>query len=109
MNVTTQVENILKASRQARNSDKELQIIYMQKTGMDLDARQVQIFRDMPSLETLRRVRQKIQENGKFKADKPVEESRKFKSMQMQQQAPKFTPEGLEQTLTGQTILPWGQ
>lgn len=109
MTITEQVENILKASRQARNSDKELQIIYMQKSGMDLDARQVQKFRDMPSLETLRRVRQKIQESGKYKADKRVEDSRKFKSMQMQQQAPSFSANGLEKTLNGQVILPWGQ
>lgn len=109
MTITQQVENILKVSKTSRNSDKELQIIYMQKSGMDLDARQVQKFRDMPSLETLRRVRQKIQESGKYKADQRIEDSRKFKSMQMQQQAPKFTAEGLEKTLTGQVVLPWGE
>lgn len=109
MKVTQQVENILKASKAARNSDKELFIIYAQKFGLDLDARQIQRLRDMPSFETLRRVRQKIQEGGKYKADKVVEESRKFKSFQMQQQAPRFTPEGLEQTLNGQVILPWGE
>lgn len=109
MGVTEQVENILKASPAARNSDKELFIIYMQKFGLDLDARQVQKFRDMPSLETLRRVRQKIQEGGKYKANKNIEESRKFKSYQMQQQAPSFSAEGLEKTLNGQVVLPWGE
>lgn len=76
---------------------------------MDLDARQVQKFRDMPSLETLRRVRQKIQEGGKYKASKKVEDSRKFKAMQMQQQAPSFSADNLEKTLSGQTILPWNE
>lgn len=109
MTITRQVENILKVSKAARNSDKELCLIYFQKAGLDLDARQIQRFRDMPSMETLRRVRQKIQESGKYKADKPVEDSRKFKSMQMQQQAPKFTAEGLEKTLNGQVILPWNE
>lgn len=75
---------------------------------MDLDARQVQRFRDMPSFETLRRVRQKIQEDGKYKASKRVEDSRKFKAMQMQQTVPTFKVDQVEKTLTGQTILPWG-
>jgi hypothetical protein len=109
MTITEQVENILKASKTARNSDKELQLIYMQKSGMDLDARQIQRFRDMPDLWTIRRIRQKLQEGGKYKADKRVEDSRKFKAMQGQQQAPKFTAKGLEQTLNGQVILPWGE
>lgn len=109
MGVTQQVENILRVSVQARNSDKELFIIYMQKFGLDLDARQIQRFRDMPSLETLRRVRQKIQESGRYKASKKIEDSRKFKGLQMQQQAPSFTPQGLEKTLNGQVVLPWGE
>lgn len=109
MNVTEQVESILKHSVQARNSDKELLIIFMQKSGLDLDARQIQRFRDMPSFETLRRVRQKIQEGGKYKASKKVEDTRKFKAMQIQQQAPTFSADGLEKTLSGLTILPWGE
>lgn len=109
MTETERVEGILKASKQARNSDKELILIYMQKAGMDLDQRQLNIFRDLPAFETLRRIRQKLQESGKYEADKPVKENRKFKAMQMQQQAPSFSANGLEQTLNGQVILPWGQ
>lgn len=36
MKTSFRVENILQASRAARNSDKELLIIYMQKSGMNL-------------------------------------------------------------------------
>lgn len=61
----------------------------------------------MPSLETLRRVRQKIQEGGKYPATDLVKRERKFKSLQMQQQAPSYKAEGLERTLNGQIILPW--
>lgn len=76
MNISERVENILKVSRDARNSDKELLIIYMQKAGMDLSQKQRNIFRDMPSSETIRRIRQKFQEQGKYKADKAVDEAR---------------------------------
>ena len=109
MNVTQQVENILRAVPITRSSDKELQIVYMQKSGMNLSAAQIDKFRSMTSLETIRRVRQKIQEGGKYPATDLVKNERKFKSLQMQQQAPSFTPDGLEKTLNGQVILPWGE
>lgn len=83
MTISERVKNILAASQAARNSDKELLIIYMNKSGMDLSAEQEAIFRKMPSMETLRRIRQKWQEIGAYKADPKVEEARysKFKSV----------------------------
>lgn len=109
MTITNQVANILRAIPSTRSSDKELLVIYMQKSGMNLSPAQIEKFRSMPSFETLRRVRQKIQEDGKYPASDLVKKERKFKSFQMQQQAPSFKADGLEKTLTGQTILPWGQ
>lgn len=109
MTITQQVENILRAVPTTRSSDKELLIIYMQKFGMNLSLEQLQRFKKMPSFETIRRVRQKIQEGGKYPATQLVSKERKWKSMQMQQQAPSFKADGLEKTLTGQTILPWGK
>lgn len=81
MNITQRVQAILGASKAARNSDKELLLIYMQKAGMGLSDAQVRVFREMPSPETIRRTRQKIQEAGDFPADKEVDEARfqKFK------------------------------
>ena len=76
---------------------------------MNLTAAQIEKFKSMPSLETLRRVRQKIQEGGKYPASDAVTKERKFKSLQMQQQAPKYNAEGLEKTLNGRVILPWGK
>lgn len=81
MRISERVENILRASKEARNSDRELIIIYMQKFGMELTPAQIEKFRDMPSTETIRRIRQKIQEQGKYPADEDVNEARykKFK------------------------------
>lgn len=83
MNVTQRVSNILGASHAARNSDLELLIIYMQKSGMALSDEQIRTFKAMPSMETIRRTRQKIQMDGKYPADPKVNEARynKFKNV----------------------------
>lgn len=110
MTISNRVEAILKASKDARNSDTMLQIIYMQKAGMNLTQHQIELFKSLPSMETLRRTRQKIQEGGKYPADKQVKKQRDFKSLQMQQITPKATPKYIEQTLNdGSTVkLPRG-
>lgn len=103
--ITQRVENILKASKLARNSDKELLVIYMQKSGMDLDQRQIAIFRDMPSSETIRRIRQKLQENGKYSADPEVEEARYKKYKEMRGSIGIATPRETERVLEDGTIV----
>ena len=83
MKISERVENILKVSHAARNSDKDLIVIYMQKSGMELTPKQIKVFKEMPSTETIRRVRQQLQEQGKYEADEEVNEMRykKFKSV----------------------------
>lgn len=66
MRVNQRVENILAASAKARNSDKELLIIYMQKSGMELTEKQIEVFRNMPSADTITRVRRHLRESGKY-------------------------------------------
>ena len=92
MKISDKVEQILKISVSARNSDRELQIIFMQDSGMDLSERQKDIFRDMPSMETIRRVRQKFQESGQYKATERVKNVRTHKSLVIQQNAPTASP-----------------
>lgn len=89
MKVVDQVENILKASHKARNSDKELLIIYMQKFGLELTPRQVELFKEMPSTETIRRVRQQLQMEGKYPASEEVDNARfeKYKEVKDQPEA----------------------
>lgn len=80
MTITQRVTNIMKVSHQARNSDKELWIIYAQKSGLDLTAQQLDVLRAMPEFETIRRVRQKIQQDGMYEADPSIKAERKEKA-----------------------------
>lgn len=76
MNTAQRVENILRAVPRTRNSDTELLLIFMQKSGMELSDRQVAKFKQLPSAETITRVRRKLQEEGKYPASKAVEDER---------------------------------
>lgn len=88
MKTSDRVEYILQASKAARNSDKELLIIYMQKSGMNLTQEQIQIFRKMPSAETITRVRRQLQEQGKYPADEAIDNGRYEKYQQMKYKTP---------------------
>ena len=79
LTVTQRVTNILKYSMDARNSDKQLWIIYAQKSGLNLTPEQIKIINDMPEFETIRRVRQKIQEDKQYQADPEVKAQRAAK------------------------------
>lgn len=96
----------MKVSHKARNDDKELLVIYMQKFGMGLSAKQIEVFRKMPSMETIRRSRQIIQEQGRWRADEEVEQARyeKYKDVKRG-----IHHEDVEQLLEkqGYKILPW--
>lgn len=107
MNVTERVTNILKASKEARNSDKELWIIYAQKSGVGLSEQQIEKIKDMPSFETLRRVRQKIQSEGRYEANPEIKKERAHKAMVIQQNEPKASSEQLERLI--RVPAPWGQ
>ena len=108
MNISQRVENILKVSKQARNSDKELLVIYMQKSGMELTPEQVAIFKEMPSTETVRRIRQKLQEQGKYPADEAVDNARFEKYQAMKYGDREADPEKYLEA-QGIRVLPWGQ
>lgn len=108
MRISEQVEGILRVSRAARNSDRELLLIYFQKFGMDLSPRQIELFRQMPSTETIRRTRQSLQEKGKYPADQAVEEARFEKYKAVKQGIGYETPEALLEQ-QGYTVLEWGE
>jgi hypothetical protein len=88
--INERVENILKVSQASRNSDAELLIIYMQKSGMELTPKQKEIFRTLPSMETITRIRRQLQEQGKYEATQEVQEARyeKFKEKQEEHSDP---------------------
>lgn len=76
MRVNQRVENILAVSSKARNSDKELLIIYMQKSGMKLTEEQIEIYRNMPAADTITRVRRHLRESGKYLPSVEVDKHR---------------------------------
>jgi len=98
--ITNRVRSVLAHAPFARKSDKELYLIYMQKSGMNLTPDQIQIFREMPSLETIRRVRQKIQEGGEYLPDDETRRDRLFRAKAMKNAAPLGKPERIEETLS---------
>lgn len=108
MKILEQVENIMKFSHAARNSDKELLVIYMQKFGLDLTPRQVELFKKMPSVETIRRSRQIIQEQGKYPADPAVDEARFKKYQEVKYNIKQEEPEKLLEA-QGYKVLEWGE
>lgn len=108
MKIGQQVENILKASALARNSDKELLIIYMQKFGMDLTGPQMEMFRKMPAFETITRCRRIIQEQGKYPASPAIEEARYKKYVETKESIGYQDPEAILAKM-GYKILPFGE
>lgn len=96
------IEDILENNPRTRDSDKELFIQVMQRRGMELTYRQIDIMRDL-NFESIRRTRQKLQEQGKYRASDRVAKQRRIKSYVMQQNAPIAKPERIEK-LTQQAI-----
>lgn len=105
--VTDTVRGILSRSRMARNSDRHLLIEFMQVSGMELSPKQQEVFLHLPSLESVRRVRQKLQETGNYPADAKIAAERDFKSMRMQQMTPSATPETIEKVIEQPKAISW--
>jgi hypothetical protein len=97
MTIKERVENLLKASVKARNSDIELLILYMQKSGMELSEKQIEIFRKMPSAETITRIRRKLQEEGKYEASDAVNQARYDKMKEYQESFNKLAGDPIAQ------------
>lgn len=106
-NLTPMVKTILQNSQACRNSDRELFIEVMRKMGFNLTDAQEDKFRGI-NFESIRRTRQKIQEQGLYPADPEIAKSRRIKSMEMEQNMPTAKPERVEQ-LVQRVPLPWGE
>lgn len=102
MQITRVVEAILRDQPETRDSDRELLISIMQRYGVELTPRQIVAFRHMPSMETVRRVRQKIQSEGRYMASEHISRQRRLKGYVMQQNAPTASTERLERLVEDQ-------
>lgn len=108
MTISQRVESILGHSRAARNSDLELWLIYAQKAGLGLTEAQITTLSKLPAFETIRRTRQKLQEQGKYPADESVDKSRYAKFKEVRQYITYKSPEELLES-RGYKILPFGE
>lgn len=109
MTISQRIRNILSVSREARNDDRVLWLIYAQKAGVELTPTQIDKIKQMPSFETLRRTRQSIQASGVYPADRAVQIARKSKASKVRQTIPFMDSEDVERTIDGKIVLPWGQ
>lgn len=77
------VMKVLENYPKARNSDKELTIRCWEEQGLFLTDEQKARFRACHSTETYRRTRQKIQEQGMYKADDNIRHQRLKNDVEM--------------------------
>lgn len=76
MRTSTLVERILAEKPETRDSDRLLILYVWQAQGLKLTAEQIQQYKEVSSPESIRRTRQKLQEDGKYRASEQVEQER---------------------------------
>lgn len=110
MNNTDMVKAILKAVPITKDSDIELLIIYWQKAGLELTDRQIAKLRQMPSTETITRIRRDLQlkDFKTYGGSKAVAEARYGKYKDVRENINHESPEQLLER-QGVVVLPWGE
>lgn len=104
---TRLIESILRDNPRARDSDRELNIQVMQRMGVNLTLAQIDKLREI-NFESIRRTRQKLQEQGKYPPSERVAKQRRLKSMILQQNTPTSKPERIERLIDEQPhAVPW--
>lgn len=94
------IKNILGADRQARNSDKRLLLRVWERQGLHLTEHQTTKFMEASSAESIRRTRQKLQQDGLYPADQIISGHRRFKGAQVQQNIPVTDADDVENLIS---------
>lgn len=76
MRVKDKVARVLDQKPETRDNDKLLMLYVWQIEGFYLSDKQIEQFKNASSPESIRRMRQKLQEEGKYLASPEVEEQR---------------------------------
>ncbi len=76
MRTKDKVARVLDQKPEARDNDKLLMLYVWQIEGLNLSDSQLKKWKEVSSPESIRRMRQKFQEEGKYKASTAVEEKR---------------------------------
>lgn len=104
MRVNELVESTLKFYPIARNSDKMLTLLVWKRLGFNLTPAQRAHFMQLPSTESIRRVRQKLQEQGFYSASQPVQQRRQDRAQIVKQNAPTADSEQLDNLIQGKIL-----
>lgn len=99
MRASAIIERVLRDHPESRSSDKELYILVWEQMGFFMSESQKAKFRDLTSSETIRRIRQKLQEQGRYPANDRIKRHRNSRSQEVQQQMPQTKPERVEPLL----------
>lgn len=94
------IKNVLGIDRQSRNSDKHLLLRVWERQGLHLTEYQTAKFMEASSPESIRRTRQKLQQDGLYPADQVISSHRKFKGAQVQQNIPVTDAEDVESLIS---------
>lgn len=94
MRVKDKVERVLQYKPETRDNDKLLMLYVWQMEGLKFSKSQLEAFKKASSPESIRRMRQKLQENGKYKASEAVEKKR-FDLYQKTRQTIPYQPEAI--------------
>jgi hypothetical protein len=76
MRVKDKVERVLSLKPETRDNDKLLMLYVWQIEGLNLSENQLKKWKEVSSPESIRRMRQKMQEDGMYRASEKVEEQR---------------------------------
>ena len=98
------VERALSNNDQARNSDKILLLQVWHDLGLELTREQQTKFLDLPSPETIRRIRHKLQEAGRYLADEEVRSTRQKIEKAKHNYTAIARPEHIEELMQGSLI-----
>lgn len=93
------VEEILARNERARSDDKVLINEIMKSRGLFLSAGQLNILFDLPSFETVTRIRRKFQEKGEYLPTTTVRKARHHKALEVQQKMPQTKPQNVDKLL----------
>lgn len=93
------VKLVMKTYPNTRNNDHDLIIGVYYALGFEMTPEQREKFRNLPTPETVTRLRRKIQEKGEYLPAEAVGKFRRHKSLVVQQNAPTASVERLEDVL----------
>lgn len=91
-NISKLVEEVLSFMPNTRDSDQDLILNVWSLQGIEFTIKQREQIRRAASPESIRRTRQKLQEQGKYLGQPKVKQERYLRSLEMQQAMPAHQP-----------------